>query len=357
MNLHNTTRSQARLQIDLDALGDNYIYFKSLCQTSEAAGVVKANGYGLGSEKCAQKLVEIGCENLFVAHILEGIQLRKTLKKVCHITVLNGFFSDEISKFQEFDLTPTINNLDQLELWQKYSNGRECALHVDTGMNRLGLSQEEFEDNISKIKSLNIGLVMSHLACASDKNHTLNQVQLDRFLHCTKLLPNTKSSLAASAGAILGPQYHFDMSRIGIGLYGSNPMDSGSYPIKPVVTLNAPIIQLRSISKGQSIGYGASFIAPAPMKIAIIALGYADGFIRSASNAGFGAYEGIICPIIGRVSMDLIAIDISHLSTTPKIGAQMELLGQNANIDEQAKKMGTIAYEILTRLGSRFDTH
>ena len=354
MNLNNSPKTQSRLQIDLEALGDNYNYFKSICRSAEVAGVVKANGYGLGAQKCSERLFDLGCKSFFVAHIFEAISLRKSLNKYVQIYVLNGFFEDEISGYVEFNLIPVINTFDQLELWQRCARGQECAIHIDTGMNRLGLSLGEFETNTSRIKELNLGLVLSHLACASDGQHTLNQIQLSRFDDCAKLLPNTKSSLAASAGTILGPEYQFDLTRIGIGLYGSNPMDTGNYPIKPVVTLSSPILQTRTILKGECVGYGASYIAPCAMKIAIVALGYADGFLRSASNSGFGVLDGVVCPIIGRVSMDLIALDISHLDTTPKIGAQIEFLGESANIDKQAKAMGTIAYEVLTRLGSRF---
>lgn len=345
---------QAQLRIDLAALGENYSYFNRL-SGGKSAAVIKANGYGLGAVRCANALYDCGARIFFVAHLLEAIELRKYCNKDIQIYVLNGFFENELPYFQNYNLIPVINNLQQLEIFTSQTHNLKTAIHIDTGMNRLGLSIEESTQNLDKIKKIAPSLIMSHLACGSDKNHPLNQKQLMRFNSIKTQFPDTLFSLAASAGTMLGSEYHFDLTRIGIGLYGSNPMDEGINPLKAVAHLSAPIIQLRKLKEGDTIGYGATFGAQSNMQIAIVALGYADGFLRAASNNGFGYYNGRKCAIIGRVSMDLIAIDISNCTPMPEIGAQIEFLGENAKIDDQATAMNTISYEILTRLGGRFE--
>ena len=343
--------SQPELAIDLDALVANWQFFNSL-GNAEAAAVVKANAYGLGIEKCALALHDADCNIFFVAHLGEGIELRKRLRKPAKIYVLNGFIGDEINYFAEYGLIPILNNFEQVHLWRNQKSA--CAIHIDTGMNRLGIRFDEAQIAQELVAGLDVEIVMSHLACASEPAHPLNQVQLERFKRICDFFPNSKKSLSASAGALIGPKYHFDLLRPGIGLYGSNPNDNPINPMRPVLTLRAPIIQLRELKSGEAFGYGATFTASKTTKIAVIALGYADGFLRSASNSGFGVIAGVKCPIIGRVSMDLIAFDISEIKSAIKCGDMVELLGANADIDEQASSMGTIAYEILTRLGNRF---
>jgi alanine racemase len=351
LNLYECSHSQAKLSIDLDALVANWQFFSKL-GGAEAAAVLKANAYGLGIEKCAKALSDAGCNSFFVAHLSEGLELRKYLPKPSRIFVLNGFIGCEASILFDNGLTPVINNLDQVRAWQAYK--RSCVVHFDTGMNRLGIGFDVVEQAAKELRGQEIEFVMSHLACASDIEHPLNKIQLSRFHDICEWFPNIDKSLSASAGALLGQEYHFDLLRPGIGLYGSNPVDNRENPMRPVLTLSAPIIQVVEVGAGQSIGYGATYTAKKAARIAIVALGYADGFLRSASNCGFGVLEGANCPIVGRVSMDLIAIDISAASRTIRCGDRVEFLGPNADIDEQAALMGTIAYEILTGLGNRF---
>jgi alanine racemase len=339
------------LTIDLGSLVTNWQFFGGL-GNAEAAAVVKANAYGLGIEKCANALIDANCNTFFVAHLSEGIELRSALKKQANIYVLNGFIGEEIQYFAEYGLTPVLNNFEQIQSWQGQKSA--CAIHIDTGINRLGIRFDEAEKAQKMLAGHNVEMVMSHLACASETTHPFNQIQLSRYSQICDVFPNSQKSLCASAGALLGDEYHFDLLRPGIGLYGSNPNDNPNNPMRPVLTLRAPIIQLRELKSSESFGYGATFTASKATKIAIIALGYADGFLRSASNSGFGFIDGVKCPIIGRVSMDLIALDISEIKGALNCGEIVELLGANADIDEQASQMGTIAYEILTRLGNRF---
>ncbi|KAF0099617.1 MAG: alanine racemase [Hyphomonadaceae bacterium] len=303
--------SQPELAINLDALIANWQFFKDL-GNAEVSAVVKANAYGLGIEKCALALHDAGCNIFFVAHLSEGIVLRKMLSWRAKIYVLNGFIGGEIQYFREYDLIPVLNNFEQIQSHQDQKT--PCAIHIDTGMNRLGIRFDEAEKCEKLLAGQSVEMIMSHLACASEPAHTLNDLQLVRFRQICDLFPNAQKSLSASAGALIGPKYHFDLLRPGIGLYGSNPNDNPINPMRPVLTLRAPIIQLRELKSGEAFGYGATFTASKTTKIAVIALGYADGFLRSASNSGFAVIDGVKCPIIGRVSMDLIALDIRWLN-------------------------------------------
>lgn len=354
MDTCKSLNSNAVLNIDLSALGANYSYFASLAKKSETAAVVKADGYGIGAIKCAQIFQDLGCKNFFVAHLKEAVELRRNIGAVAQIFILNGIFAGQEDIFLKYNLIPVLNCMEQVTLWNLGGNRRNCALHIDTGMNRLGLDLDEIGVNRAQIFNLNIGLIISHLACGSEPDHPLNIAQLDRFEAAKQILPDSKYSIAASGGTMLGARFHQDLVRIGIGLYGSNPLDIGQNPLKPVVQLLAPIIQTRKIKKGASIGYGASFVAPKDMAVAIVALGYADGYLRSASNCGTAAINGEICKILGRVSMDLIAIDISELPNVPQMGTMVEFIGPTIELDMVAKTMNTISYEILTRLGNRF---
>jgi alanine racemase len=346
---------QARLSIDLDALASNWAFFAGQCDDATCSAVIKANGYGLGVTRVAQRLAKAGCSVFFVAHLGEGITARAALGSGSVIYVLNGLMEGQCTLFHEHELTPILNDLGQIDHWREFGLGAPAALNVDTGMNRLGISEEEVEAANEALTGVNLALIMSHLACASDPQHPKNGMQRAAFVYAAAQLPPAPLSLAASAGILLEGDYCFDLVRPGIGLYGGGPFDIEHVPLTPVATLEAPILQLRRIGPGDTIGYGASWQADRAKTIATIALGYADGFLRSGSNRGFAILGGAVCPIVGRISMDLITLDVTGAGKAAKIGAYAQFLGRGAPIDAQAQALDTISYELLTRLGGRFE--
>ena len=347
--------NQSQLRVDLGALTRNWAFFANKAHGAHCAAVIKANAYGLGMEPVAQALSEAGCHTFFVAHGFEGHQARQILGPKAHIYVLNGPGPNEAEKYLEAGLIPVLNSLEHIAWWQACGQGRPAAVHLDTGMNRLGLSEDDLEQAIEPLKSIHIALVMSHLACASDPEHPKNEMQRKAFLAMAAQVPEAPLSLAATGGTLLGEGYCLDLVRPGIGLYGGSPFDMHSVALEPVVTLEAPILQVRSVGPGDTIGYGATWQADRRRTIATIALGYADGFLRSGSNKGFAIVAGAVCPIVGRVSMDLISLDVTAAGSTAKVGTMAQFLGRAAPLDAQAQALDTISYEILTRLGDRFE--
>ena len=345
----------SQLRIDLGALARNWAFFAENAQGAECAAVIKANGYGLGLAEVAQSLADAGCKTFFVAHGFEGEKARQALGPDPVIYVLNGVMAHEVPAFLATDLRPVLNDEGQVHLWAQAGLGQPAAVHLDTGMNRLGLSEDDIDRVEEALFTLNLSLIMSHLACASDPQHPKNEMQRHAFVSLAARLPPAPLSLAASAGILLEGDYCFDLVRPGIGLYGGGPFDQDPVPLEPVATLEAPIIQLRSVGPGDTIGYGATWQADRRRMIATIALGYADGFLRSGSNRGFAILGGAVCPIVGRVSMDLITLDVSGAGSAVKIGAMAQFLGRAAPLDAQAQALDTIPYEILTRLGDRFE--
>jgi len=254
-------------------------------------------------------------------------------------------------------LTPVLNSLPQIEAWNSHARGRvlDAALHIDTGMNRLGLRPEEavvLTGAMDRLKFLNITLVISHLACASEPDHPLNARQLGRFVEAAALFPNARRSLANSGGIFLGEPFHFDQCRPGISLYGGGPRDVPDARIKAVATLEAPILQARVVPRGESIGYGAAFTAQDTTRVAILAAGYADGVPRAAHPRGAVWFDGARRPMLGRVSMDLIAVDITDCDAA-RPGAMMQIIGPDLPVDTAAAAAGTTAYELLTRIAPR----
>ncbi|GIU67245.1 alanine racemase [Candidatus Phycosocius spiralis] len=346
---------QSQLRIDLGALTSNWSFFAGQAHGAQCAAVIKANAYGLGMKPVATALAEAGCETFFVAHGLEGYQARQVLGPKALIFVLNGVAPQECELFLEHDLTPVLNSLEQITLWQKRGLCCPAGVHLDTGMNRLGLSEEELDQALGPLKSIQIAVIMSHLACASDPDHPKNDMQRKAFLTLATQMPEAPLSLAASGGTLMGSQYCLDMVRPGIGLYGGSPFDRHSVALEPVVTLESPILQLRSVGPGDTIGYGATWQADRRRIVATIGLGYGDGYLRSGSNRGFAIVAGAVCPILGRVSMDLISLDVTGAGSGAKIGAMAQFLGRDAPLDAQAQALDTLSYEILTRLGDRFE--
>jgi alanine racemase len=330
----------ARLTVSPGAVVSNWRYFAGL--SAEAAAVVKADGYGLGAEVLASALASAGARSFFVAALGEGLTLRRVLGDAPTIHVLNGPAPEDVPALRAARLTPVLNSPAQIANW---ANAGECALHVDTGMNRLGLKIGE----LSAAEGLRPSLVMSHLACASTPNDPLNAVQRARFIEIAERFPGARRSLAASAGALLGRDYAFDLSRPGIGLYGGGALDKDNPSLAVAAVLEAPILQTFEVEAGETVGYGATFTAPRRLRAATCALGYADGWLRSLSGGGYGIIRGASCPLLGRVSMDLVTLDISA-APEARVGEMVQFLGADAKLDDVAARAGTISYEVLTNL-------
>ncbi len=340
-----------RLQIDLDAIVANWRMFQRRVEPAYAAAVVKANAYCLGADAVATALSKAGCSRFYVAWPSEGGALRRTLDAAPEIMVFHGPTPDTMDVFQLYHLVPVLNHLEQIDLWLSGNlTPRPAALHVDVGMNRLGLSEAHWAA-ASKMLPKPSRLV-AHLACG-DEDSPLNAQQLEAFERASKLWPSVPRSLSATGGSYLGKAYHFEEVRPGIGLYGGGPTPAEGSPPHNVVTLTASVLQVRDIKKDATVGYGATWTADADSTLATVGLGYADGFLRSASNTGKAFVAGQKRPIVGRVSMDLIVVDVTGLSVSP--GDEIEFVGPNMPISEVAGAMCTIDYEILTRLGSRFE--
>ncbi|MCE2760483.1 MAG: alanine racemase [Acetobacteraceae bacterium] len=348
----------ALLRIDLSAIAENWRALAARAAPGAVAGVVKANAYGLGAARVAPALHAAGCRHFFVAHLSEGMALRAALGAGPMIAVLNGFAP---GADQDAALVPVLNSLGDVlaHAAARRSAGRAqpALLHLDTGMARLGLDageQAQLAADHSLLAGLDLLYVMSHLACADEPDHPLNAEQGARFARACARLPKLPRSFANSSGLFLGSDYASDLARPGCALYGINPTPGAANPMRQVVRLEAPILQIRDIPSGASVGYGASFVAARPSRIATIAVGYADGYLRCLSGQGVAAYRDMILPMVGRVSMDLITLDVTDApGITP--GDTVQLIGGAApSPDDLAARAGTIGYEILTSLGDRY---
>lgn len=352
----------ADLEVRLDAIIENFRTCVQLSGTKVAA-VVKADGYGLGAIPIAKRLYEAGCDTFFVARLEEGIALRGALPNV-RIFVLDGCPSDTAAALITHNLTPILNSLRQIETWRIEAHRRRSKLdgvvHVDTGMNRLGLPADELAvlsaEADARLKDINLVLVMSHLACSEDLSAKMNREQLARFRAALASLPPAPASLSPSGGICLGREFAFDMVRPGIALYGGNPQPPRPNEFKPVVRLTGRVLQLRRVDKGESVGYGATFRTQGPATLATVGMGYADGLMRAIGNRGAGAIDRVRAPIAGRVSMDLITLDVTGISSVA-VGTEVEFIGDTILVDEIAAAAGTATYEILTNLGKRQPRH
>jgi alanine racemase len=344
------------VEIDLDALCANYRTVKAAAPGAAIAAVVKCNAYGLGAAPVAKALAaRAGAQKFFVAYPLEGAELRAALARLAPdaaIYVFNGPTEASLDLFAECALTPVLNSREQARLWAAARPGIAAALHIDTGMNRLGAPLDEISD-IASMRGLKVSLVMSHLACGSDPGHEMNQRQHVAFERASAAFPGARRSLSASAGAFMGSAYHYDMVRPGIALYGAGPFDRPDPRLRPVATLTAPVVQIREVAAGQSAGYGAAQVFRAPARLATVALGYGDGFLRAAGEKGAAFLGGAPRPIAGRISMDLITLDITKATEPVEIGDRAEFFGRRLPIEEAALSAGTISYELLTGLGGR----
>ncbi|ABR59586.1 alanine racemase [Sinorhizobium medicae] len=363
--------ASSRLTVDLAALADNWRMMNERSGRARAAAVLKGNAYGLGVMQAAPALYAAGARDFFVASVEEGAELRPLVPEG-RVYVLAGMWPGNEALFFENDLVPIINSQEQLAYFMAALSERgdhPCVLHVDTGMNRLGLSPEEalrlVHDPV-RPASFSPVLVMSHLACADDPGHPMNRHQLQRFREVTAFFEGVPASLANSGGVFLGEDYHFDLTRPGIAVYGGEAVDGDVNPMKPVVIAEARIVQIRTVPSGESASYGASVRFGRDSRIATVAIGYADGYHRSVSGGGvtlrqampsgaFGFLHGRKVPHVGRVTMDLSLFDVTDLpESTVRAGDYIELFGRNIPIDDVARAGGTIGYELLTSLGRRY---
>ena len=351
------------LTIDLAAIVKNWKALAQRVVPADCAAVVKADAYGCGIGVVAGALAKAGCTTFFVAHLAEARQVRAAAPDAV-IYVLNGYAPGSAPVFAELNARPVIGSLSEFVEWDAFrtaSNWRGgAALHFDTGMNRLGLAIEEATTFTARVKMPDhgISLVMSHLACADTPNHALNAKQITAFRDLRFMFRGTPTSLANSSGIFLGPAAHCDMVRPGAALYGANPTPATQNLMEPVVTLKARIVQVRDVPRGASVGYGATWTASRATRIAIVSVGYGDGYLRAASGGKSGALALIAnrrCAIVGRISMDLMAFDVTGLpEDLVRRGMHATLIGDGITVDDVARWSGTIAYEVLTGLSRRY---
>lgn len=351
--------SGATLIVDLTAIRENYRALRRRLGGTACAAVLKADAYGLGADRVAPALAAEGCRHFFVAHLEEGIALRPHVPEAAEVFVLHGPMPGCEDIALAHRLTPVLNSLEQLEGWtalaRRLGRALPAVLQLDTGMSRMGLAPSELDRIVEEprlLAGIELRLVMSHLACAERQDHPANGTQRLRFDVARRRLPQAPASLANSSGVFLGPGFHYDLARPGAALYGLAPVAGAPNPLRPVVRLQARVVQLRSIEAGDEVGYGLTWRAEGPTRIATVAVGYADGFPRSTGTTHLG---DIALPIAGTVSMDSITLDVSALPEGAlRPGAMVDLIGPHRSVDAVAADAGTIGYEILTRLGRRF---
>lgn len=357
-----TATAFGRLTIDLGAIAANHdVLSRQIGPDCRLAGVVKANSYGIGMAQAAPVLFARGSRRFFVATAEEALNLRRILP-LAEIAVLGGGLPDAAEEYIAHQIEPVLNSLHDIALWRDNARRQDKTLpaiiHLDTGMNRLGLSEGEAATLVQDpgmLRGLDVILVMSHFACADEKYHPLTQNQYERFSAFARFFPRAQKSLANSSGIFRHSDYHFDLVRPGMAIYGLNPTPESPNPMRPVVALDARILQTRTLKKGESIGYSATHIFTTPALTATVALGYADGFHRAHSGKAKLYWRGIPCPVVGRVSMDLVTVDLSHLKENlPQPGDWLEVLGPHQSADHLAESASTIGYEVLTNLGPRY---
>lgn len=361
-----------RLTVDLTALTENWKDMARRSGKARASAVVKADAYGTGIEDAGEALFMAGARDFFVATVDEGVTLRPYAPDA-RIFILSGVWPGTERRLFENDLVPVISSEEQLAFWMAVLadyGDYPCALNVDTGFNRLGLSMEEamaLADDVSRPASYAPVLVMSHLACSDDHSSEMNKQQLESFRQVSAAYEGIDSSLAASGGIFLGSDYHFDLTRPGIALYGGEAVNGLANPMRPVVTAEARIIQVRTAKAGESVGYGRALQLTRDSRLAVVSAGYADGYLRSQSSGGvplrqvvpeggYGFLAGRKIPIAGRITMDLTIFDVTDLpENAVRAGDYVELFGNNVLVDDVARSAGTIGYEILTSIGLRHE--
>jgi alanine racemase len=350
------------LTVDLRAVQRNYRALSRRIGQTECAAVVKADAYGLGAVPLAKALYETGCRSFFVATIEEGVEIRAALmQEDVTIYILFGPHLRDVAAIRAFALTPVLSSLEQIAIWRQeatiHAKPLPAALQLDTGMNRLGLSETDLatlQADATLLSGIDLTLVMSHLACPDTPENARNLLQQRRFERMIAGFPGVRKSLANSAGMFLGDHTHFDMVRPGAALYGINPTPQHHSPVETVAVLTAPILQLRDLPADEAVGYGATYSSDTPRRLAIVAAGYADGYFRALGNTGKAWVAGYHVPLVGRGSMDLVTLDVTEVPTDLlRPGTAVELIGPHCPADLLASQIGTVAYELLTRLGGR----
>ncbi len=357
--------ARAVLRIDLDALRANWRKLNEVSGSAECAGVIKADAYGLGIDQICRALTEEGCRTFFAATLDEGRRIR-AVQPGAVIYILDGLLPGAAEYYSGFDLRPALSSLAEVREWAAYCRERgrrlSAAIHIDTGMHRLGLPEYEVNElaaDPSVLDDFRVTLLMSHLACADTPDNPMNEVQRETFERLTARLPPAPRSLANSGGTFLGPKYHYDLVRPGIVLYGGRAHEDRPNPMQTVVRLSAKVLQVFEAAPGDPVGYGALYTVERPSRIATIACGYADGFLRALSGStgkpGPVGYIGDYpVRVIGRVSMDLITLDVSNVpADLAHRGAWVEVMGDRVTLDDLTDRAGTIGYELLSRLGRR----
>ena len=338
--------AQAILTIDLDAITANWRALARASGSAETGAVIKADAYGMGAERVGPVLAKAGARRFFVAMAEEGVALRKALGPGPEIFVFSGHMPGDAAALSGSALIPLLNSPEQIARHRTALPGHSFGIQLDTGMNRLGLEEADWRALSSELLAEKPRLIMSHLACADEPGDAMNAAQLAAFRRMTDGA-GVPRSLAATGGILLGPDYHFDMTRPGVGLYGGLPFADAA----PVAHLSLPVIQIRDVAAGESVGYGNAWTAPAPARIATLAAGYADGLIRAMTGRAKVFAGETPCPLVGRVSMDMVGVDVTHLSEPPEA---LDILCPAQGVDALAEAAGTIGYEILTALGHRY---
>lgn len=349
LHAERNTLARARLTINLDAVAANWARLDALSGPGvETAAVIKADAYGLGAARVGPRLARAGVRSFFVALAEEGAVLRAAIGPGSRIFVFAGYMEGDAGLFADSDLIPCLNSPAQAAAFTSTHPSRAFAFQLDSGMNRLGMEAAELAGVLDPGGPRPV-LLLSHLACADDPDHPMNAAQASAFDAMARRLPGVPRSLAATGGVLLGDRFHHQMTRPGVGLYGGRPFAAA----RPVVTLALPVIQTRAVAPGEAVGYGAAWTAARPTQVATVAAGYADGLLRHLGAGRALLFAGDRpCPVIGRVSMDLITVDVTGLDAVPPI---LEILNESQTIDDLAAEAGTIGYEILTALGDRYE--
>lgn len=348
--------------IDTEALAWNYSFLRTIAPGAEVGATVKANAYGLGACEVVQVLHQVGCRSFFTIYLHEALQIRSLLPDV-RIVVMSELAATDYAEAAHHRIIPTLNSLSSLEQWRHFSATFPAAppvwIQLDTGMNRLGLTEKEqhlLAEAPHWLEGIRIDAWLSHLACSDDFKNPMTPEQGHRFRSILSRLPRAAASLCNSSGIFWGSDYLFDICRPGIALYGGNPTPHMPNPMRPVVEVLAPVLQIRHVRKGVTVGYGATFTPPRDSRLATLLIGYADGYRRALGNRGYVTVASHRAPVVGRVSMDLLVIDITDIPEDRIApGSMLSVIGEDYTIDEAATDAETVGYEILTGLGPRIE--
>ncbi|HUY67907.1 MAG TPA: alanine racemase [Alphaproteobacteria bacterium] len=355
--------SVSQLIVDLAAVEANYRELQKRAAPAEVGAALKANAYGLGAAAIGKALHQFGCRTFFVAHFEEALRLRAALPEAAAIAVLHGLAELEFAEALAYDITPVLNSIGAIEDWAAFARAQNQNLpafvHLDTGLNRLGLpadEQKKLADDPDILKPLLLKGWMSHLACADEFENPMTIEQRDRFTAALAALPPAPASLSNSPGIFWGRDFVFDLARPGRALYGINPTPHAPNPMRQTVELRAPILQIHDVDRGMAVGYGASHRVARKGRIATLALGYADGYKRSLGNRGQVKIAGFLAPVVGRISMDLVTVDVSALPPDAvHAGTMATVIGPHRSVDDVALEAGTIGHDLLAGFGTRLE--